>query len=87
MLHGGVSIMTFTKVNKNDVLRPRYKLEEQFKNFMDLNVQMVKVSFENGEYASYKVAYQVLCTAAKRWKVPVKVKMIDREIYFLRTDI
>lgn len=79
--------MHFTKVNENDVLRPKYKLEKDFDEFMNLGVKCAKVTLEPGRYKSAIVAYAVMHRGIKRWHRPIKVFMRKGEIYLVRTDM
>lgn len=58
-----------------------------FKEFIAMNVKIVKVDLNEHDYKSPKIARSVLGLAAKRHCVPVKVCMRDDEIYFVRTDM
>lgn len=79
--------MHFTKVNENDVLKPKYKLEKDFEDFMNLGVKCAKVTLDPGRYNSTRVAYAVLSVGVKRWRRPIRIQMQKGEIYFVRTDM
>lgn len=80
--------MTMAKVDTMPAKRCSKKcLMDIFNEFISMNVKLAKVEFEENEYKSVKVADSVLRVAAKRYGVPIKVRMRNDEIYFERRDI
>lgn len=79
--------MHFTKANENDVLKPKYKLEKDFEDFMNLGVKCAKVTLEPGRYKSTSSAIAAIAKGLERWRRPIKVFMHKGEIYLVRTDM
>lgn len=80
--------MKFTKVDTMPGRRLSKKsLKPVFDEFMNMNVKIAKVEFNDREYKNASVAYNVLTHAVKRHCVPIKVHFRNNEIYFERRDI
>lgn len=79
--------MHFTKVNENDVLKPKYKLEKDFEDFMNLGVKCAKVTLDPGRYKCASSAQATITRGIERWRKPIKVIMRKGEIYLIRTDM
>ena len=59
----------------------------RFSSHIALNVKVARVDLDPDDYKSANVARNVLAVAAKRHAVPVKVKMSNGEVYFVRKDM
>lgn len=81
--------MRFTVVDEK-VLEKRCKqkqLKYVFMEFINMNVKVAKIDFNEFDYKSIDSAYNNLHHGAKRHCVPVQVTKIGDSIYFVRTDI
>lgn len=67
--------------------RENFKLKVIFNEFIAMNVKVAKVNLDPDDYKSITVARSVLGNAAKRHDVPVKVRLRNGEIYFVRKDM
>lgn len=64
------------------------KFEALFEEFMKMNVKIAEASFdEKDEYKTLNSAYGSLHKAARRWSKPINVRMYNKKIYLVRTDM
>lgn len=63
------------------------KLEAEFTEFINMNVECVKCIFGDSEYVSVDSAYNCLHKAARKLGVPIRVSRRKGEIYLVRTDV
>ena len=78
--------MTFTVIEKLPKSRANNNLYLFLGNFMSTGAKFAKVDFASMDYCSMESAQSSICGAARRYKYPIKVRMINREIYLVRTD-
>lgn len=67
--------------------RENFKLKALFEEFIALNVKIVKLDFDEGDYKSPDVARSVIGVSAKRHCYPVKAALRSGEVYLIRTDM
>ena len=67
--------------------RNMMKIEGEFKEFLKMNVKIVKVTFTKNEYSSAKSCYNSLYKAAKRLAIPISVKFRDGVVYLINNEI
>lgn len=67
--------------------RQNNKLEDILKEFMHMNVPVAIAELDVGEYASPRVAQNVLGIAARRNALPVKSVCKIGKVYLVRTDM
>lgn len=79
--------MRLTKMENGVPKRMNFKLKWFFEDFLNMNVKVARVDFDEDDYKSYKVARGVLATSAKRHSVPVKVVVSEKKVYLVRTDM
>ncbi|MBQ8237867.1 MAG: hypothetical protein IJZ39_06965 [Oscillospiraceae bacterium] len=79
--------MKFTEMKNGLPKRENNKLNLLLKEFVRMNVAVVRVDLEQHEYASVSVARSVIGAACKRHCVPVKTKVRDGVLYLVRTDM
>lgn len=79
--------MRFIEMKDGLPKRENHKLNLLLKEFVRMNVEVVKVDLEEHEYASVSVARSVIGAACKRHCVPVKTKVRDGILYLVRTDM
>lgn len=81
--------MRFTKSYTNIDYRRRrpYKLEAELTEFMNMNTKQVEVSFSEQEYKSTTSAQATLGKAVRRWALPIIVKVHNKTLYLIRTDM
>ena len=78
--------MTFTVVKKLPKSRAKNNLYLFLGNFMSTGSKFAKVDFASMDYCSMESAQNSIREAARRYKYPIKVRMINGEIYLIRTD-
>lgn len=81
--------MRFVEVKKEKIERRRtkFKLEGELKEFMNMNVQAVKVNFTEHEYKNAKSAAASLVSAIKRYGFPIIATIRRDNVYLIRTDL
>lgn len=82
--------MTFTEVDKRKVQKRHripYRVETVVNQFMQMNVEAVKVNFSEYEYKDVYSAYSSLYKAVKRLKLPIDVRISKGEVYLIRNDM
>lgn len=67
--------------------RDYFKLKAMFDEFMALNVKVVKLELDEGDYASVYVAMHTIGKSAKTHGYPVKTSVRNGEVYMIRTDM
>lgn len=79
--------MRFTRMENGLPKRENFKLKTIFKEFIAMDIKVARVDLDPDDYKNPAVARNVLGNAAKRHSVPVKVKISDGVVYFIRTDM
>lgn len=79
--------MRFVKMENGIPKRENFKHAQLFKEFISMNIKVARVDLDPDDYKSVNVAANVLRNGVRRHAVPIKVKMSDGEIYFVRTDM
>jgi hypothetical protein len=80
--------MKFTPVNEMPKSRTSCKvLDAYFKEFMCMNVKIVKVDFTDHKYRDEHTAVRTLKESAQRRGYPIDVHARDGEVYFVRRDM
>lgn len=79
--------MRFTKMENGLPKRENFALKPLFNEFMAMDTKIARVDLDPGDYKSSYVARNVLANAAKRHAVPVRVRIRNNELYFIRTDM
>ena len=79
--------MRMVKMENGLPKRENFKHVRIFKEFMAMEVKVARVDLDPDDYKNPCVARNVLGNGAKRHGFPVKVKTLNDEIYFIRTDM
>lgn len=79
--------MTFTVVSELPKKARQKKLRNLLEEVMNMNAKFVKMDFDKNDYANPKSAQNSLSVAACRGGFPIKVHIIDGEVYFVRKDL
>ena len=79
--------MKFTVVEKIPERKAKKKLAYILDEFMNMNVKFAKFEFNENEYKTASSANGALRKSAARFGYPIKVQLINGEIYFERRDI
>lgn len=64
-----------------------HKYERDLAIFMDMNIEMARVEFGDGEFGNAVSAYKCIAAASKRLTLPIHVYFRSGEVYVIRTDI
>lgn len=64
-----------------------YRLYYKFTEFLESGIDIAKVSLDDEEYANRNSALSTWYASIKRFNMPIKVKCIDGDIYFIRKDM
>lgn len=67
--------------------RPRRDMKSILDEFMSMNIKIVRVEFEKGEYASGSTAHTCFKDSVRRYALPILVSYIQDNVYLVRTDI
>lgn len=62
-------------------------LRRFFEDFLDKNVQAMKVEWTDTDYKNLHSAYNSLHAQCRHWGYPIAVMQDDGVIYLVRTDI
>lgn len=68
-------------------IRPRHRMQGLLVEFIHMEVKSVKVEWTTMEYKDNVACYKSFHTAIKRYGMPVRVVMYNKEVYLERTDI
>ena len=83
--------MKFVKVDKlpeqSHVYTPTYRVEARITEFMNMNIKIARVDYNESDYRSIKTAYSGFKNACKRYVAPIDVKVVNNELYLIRRDI
>ena len=80
--------MRFTKVEKLPAFKRGYGARQmELLDFMNMDVLCVKVTLVPGEFSNIDIARTTLQTSAKRAGLPIKARILDGELYLIRTDM
>ena len=79
--------MRMVKMENGLPKRENFKHVQIFKEFMAMDVKVARIDLDPDDYKNSCVARNVLANGAKRHGVPVKIKTLNGEIYFVRTDM
>lgn len=80
--------MRFTKVDKMPAFKRGYGARQlELMEFMKMEVMCVKVALAPNEYSTINTARTTLQASAKKAGLPIKVRILDRELYLIRTDM
>lgn len=80
--------MRFTKVEKVPVFRRGFGARQmELLEFMNMDVMCVKVTLAPDEFKSTDSAQVSLRQSAKKAGFPIKVRVINKELYLIRTDM
>lgn len=83
--------MKFVKVDKlpesNRRYTSAYKVEARIQEFMNMNIKIARVDYNESDYKSIKTAYTGFKNACKRYVAPIDVKVVNKELYLIRRDI
>lgn len=63
------------------------RLRVELETFMSMNIKTAKVDYAECEYKKSITCYKCLWNAARRYAMPIRVAMIDGEIYLIRRDM
>ncbi len=72
---------------KEGVPAKYHNLQQQWKEFMALNIKTAKVELEEGEYKSIYVAQRTMTQSIERGGFPIKVHTYNGELYLTRKDM
>lgn len=83
--------MRFVTVEDGLPKRENFKLQRQIRNFVDSDISIVRIDFDDGDYASLDSAYRTIFSAVKLFNSTnrncVRVAMNNGHIYLIRTDM
>ena len=83
----GDFVMKFVQVEKLPKSRKRYRLSVYLDEFMDSNIRIAKVDLSSEHYKDVRSAYSSLHKSANNFGYPIKVMLINNEVYLVRKDI
>lgn len=63
------------------------KMKPILDEFMKTNVKMVKLSYDEGEYKNGKSLGGSLYGAVRRENYPIKIRVVQNQVYLVRTDM
>lgn len=76
-----------TKVEAIPKARANNKSKHVFEEFIKSGAKFVVITYDKDEYVNPESLYHMLQKAAKRDGQPVQVKMRNRSVYLIRTDM
>lgn len=79
--------MTLTPVTSlpiNKRYGPRNDLQTIVEQFADSNFEIARVDYEVTEYVNANILYACLWNALKHSNRPIKVRMVNNEVYLLK---
>ena len=80
--------MRFTKVDKLPKFTKGYGARQmELMEFMKMEVMCVKVTLAPGEYSNIGVGRTTLQQSAKKAGLPIKARILNGELYLIRTDM
>lgn len=83
--------MRFIEVKKDEIKKPKtvspHNAEAELTEFLNMNVEAARVVLGKSEYRNLDSAINALRNAARRYGMPIKVAMIENNIYLIRKDI
>ena len=79
--------MKFTVVKEVPNRTVKKHLYSILDEVLTMNAKFVKVEFDKNEYKHVGSAQSNLCDAAKRYGFPMRVSVINGELYIIRKDI
>lgn len=80
--------MKFVKYEGENPTKKKYtKLEGYLREFINMDVKVVTVHFDEHEYKSASSCYKSLYNAIRRYTLPVDVVLRNGEVYLVRRDM
>lgn len=83
--------MRFVTVEDGLPKREHFNLQRQIRNFVDSDISIVRIDFDDGDYANSRSAYHTLFKAVKLFNSTnrncVRVAMRNGRMYLIRTDM
>lgn len=79
--------MKFTIIEELPKPRGYNRVRRIIEEFVESNADFAWVEIEEGEYKTLKTAMWSLSNSARKSGLPVKVRMIDKKIYLVRTPV
>lgn len=82
--------MRFKEIDRGTIgkiRRPRYKLEAELTEFMNMKVLAAEVSYGPHDYVNAESCRKSLYQAARRYNFPIRIIVIGGKVYLMRTDM
>lgn len=82
-----VQVDKLPKQKKFRTVSMYHSLKNFFDEFMAMNIKFARIDIAPKEYASPRSAYESLHKVARQSELPIVVKIVNKELYLIRTDL